>query len=126
MNIKANVSPEANVEFLRELQITDPQRFTRLAKVDPSARQSMPTDASWAVGTCSECGRSIANAPFIERDEEVGEGREYCSRACRDGKVLRIHAPLLARKHATIQGRQAARKEQERARQANLRLEKAA
>lgn len=69
-----NVSPEADAAFLAELHRTDPRRHARLMR----SQRTFPADR-WPAGLCSVCGRRILNAPFVR------DGKQFCSRSCRDG-----------------------------------------
>ena len=88
--IPANVNEVANAAFLREVQEMDPRRSERLAKIDPSARRMVPTGEGWTVGVCAACGGAVVEAPFVERGRQAGHGREFCSKGCRDGRVVAI------------------------------------
>ena len=122
--MNSNVSESANAAFLQEVKETDPARFARLAKVDPSARAMQPAVEGWRVGSCERCANAIIGAPFVERGRHTGDGKEYCSRACRSG--VAPFRGLCARKYDSNAEREAARKEQDRARKASRRLEKVA
>jgi hypothetical protein len=93
----SNVSQAANEAFLQELHQADPRRFEKLARVDRTAQALVPTGEGWEVGVCDRCHGSIINAPFVR------DGRECCSRSCRDGEAQQVveHRPLLRRKYVT-------------------------
>jgi len=80
-----NVSKSADEAFVDELK-TDPGRYRRLIRAQGIA----DTSEKWTVGTCASCDQRIKNAPFVERGKEAGKGQEYCSVACRDGRVITI------------------------------------
>jgi predicted outer membrane lipoprotein len=124
--LQPNVNTEANSAFIQELKQTDSKRFAKLAKCDPIARKVMPTGEGWTVGVCAACAGAIIGAPFVEHGTQAGDGRNYCSRACRDGKVVSIHTPLLQRKYGTTAERLDAERTKHAEAQARLRLKKLA
>ncbi len=76
-SLQTNVSKEADVAFMRELQDDDPVRFARLHK---NMLKGQAAKSGWIVGTCARCQGHIHNAPFLT----AREPGEFCSRDCRD------------------------------------------
>lgn len=67
-----NVSAEADADYVAEKGL----------RIGPVALKS------WPVGTCTRCGGTIHNAPFLG-NKEPGES---CSRVCRDNGELKTHS----------------------------------
>src|SRR5712672_679502 len=69
----ANLSYEADTAFMDELARTDEQRYRRLVP-------DLGSMERWKVGTCSQCGTTIHDAPFLSSTRDG----KFCSRVCRN------------------------------------------
>jgi hypothetical protein len=78
-SLQMNVSKDADVAFMRELQESDAPSYARLHK---NMLKGRAAKSGWVVGTCARCQGHIYNAPFLS----ASEPGEFCSRDCRDSR----------------------------------------